>query len=110
VVEDEEGVREFTNKVLTGNGYSVLTAATAKEGLATFEREKDNIDLVFSDDGVGFPNDFDIENVTTLGLRLVSSLVKNQMKGNLNFVRNNGTKIIMNFDTTKHIDGSENYE
>lgn len=49
VVEDEDGVREFTKKVLEQNGYTVIAATTAKEGLEIFEREKGNIDLVFSD-------------------------------------------------------------
>ncbi len=49
VVEDEDGVREFTRKVLEQNGYTVIAATTAKESLEVFEREKDNIDLVFSD-------------------------------------------------------------
>ena len=49
VVEDEDGVREFAKRVLANNGYSVIAATTAKEGLELFEKEKGNIDLVFSD-------------------------------------------------------------
>lgn len=48
-VEDEEGVRNITVKALRDNGYQVLEAETAGEGADIFEKNKDDIVLVFSD-------------------------------------------------------------
>ena len=49
VVEDEEGVRNLVNKMLSRSGFEVLVAADAREALAIFEREQGGVDLVFSD-------------------------------------------------------------
>ena len=49
LVEDEEGVREFITRVLRENNYVVFVAASAKEALDIFEKEKGDFDLVFSD-------------------------------------------------------------
>ncbi len=48
IVEDEEGVRDFTSRALEKVGYAVSVAANAWEALDIFEKEK-NFDLIFSD-------------------------------------------------------------
>ncbi len=48
IVEDEEGVREFTRRALEKGGYTVFVAVNAWEALDIFEKVK-NLDLVFSD-------------------------------------------------------------
>jgi two-component sensor histidine kinase len=42
------------------------------------------------DDGVGVPEDLDIEKTVSLGLRLVRSLAE-QLGGDLELIRQNGT-------------------
>jgi two-component system cell cycle sensor histidine kinase/response regulator CckA len=49
LVEDDEGVRRLTRRILEGNGYQVLEAASAGEGLEILQREGTGVDLVFSD-------------------------------------------------------------
>lgn len=49
LVEDEEEVREFVAGALAENGYFVWRAASAKEALNLFERERGAFDLLFSD-------------------------------------------------------------
>ncbi|MDH4322069.1 MAG: ATP-binding protein, partial [Desulfobulbaceae bacterium] len=49
LVEDQEEVRQVAVNMLEANGYRVLTAATLAEAEAVFAREKDHIDLLFSD-------------------------------------------------------------
>lgn len=52
---------------------------------------KDNIfTLLVGDNGIGLPEEIDMENPKSLGLRLVSTLV-NQLKGNLEVDTSNGT-------------------
>lgn len=48
-------------------------------------------ELVISDDGVGFPEEFDIKNSKTLGLQLVNTLVK-QLDGKITLNQSNGTQ------------------
>lgn len=52
--------------------------------------------LIVSDNGIGVPEDVDVENPETLGLQLVSALV-DQLDGKLELKRTNGTEFSMSF-------------
>ncbi len=52
--------------------------------------EGESYRIVVQDNGIGFPEDIDIENSDTLGLQLVTSLTA-QMGGMLNIKSGNGT-------------------
>ena len=52
--------------------------------------------LMISDNGIGIPKDLDIENLDSLGLQLVTSLV-NQLDGEFELKSNNGTEFIIRF-------------
>jgi PAS domain S-box-containing protein len=56
--------------------------------------------LSLSDNGVGIPEDLDIENLDSLGLQLVTSLV-DQLNGQLEIKRGNGTEFIIRFNSTE---------
>ena len=49
VVEDEEGVRKVVERILTGNGYAVLSAATPDEALAISSSFEGPINLLLTD-------------------------------------------------------------
>ena len=49
------------------------------------------------DDGIGMPEDFDIDKTSTLGLKLTRNLVQEQLKGSIQFRRGNGTEVIIEF-------------
>jgi PAS domain S-box-containing protein len=46
------------------------------------------------DDGIGLPQDFNTEEITSLGLHLVNLMVS-QLDGEIKFVNENGTKVII---------------
>ncbi|MGF7117329.1 histidine kinase dimerization/phosphoacceptor domain -containing protein [Methanobacterium oryzae] len=52
--------------------------------------------LIFSDNGIGLPENFEFKNVKSLGLRLVNSLTE-QLNGKIDLERENGTKFIITF-------------
>ena len=56
--------------------------------------------LTVSDDGVGIPESFDLENPNSLGIQLVTTLV-DQLDGELELKRNNGTEFTIKFTVTK---------
>jgi PAS domain S-box-containing protein len=56
--------------------------------------------MTVSDNGVGFPADIDFENTSTLGLKLVNTLVK-QVDGCIELKRGKGTKFIISFPRIK---------
>ncbi len=49
LVEDEEMVRDVTQRILEKSGYTVLTAGNGKEALDIYEKERDRIGLVILD-------------------------------------------------------------
>ena len=56
--------------------------------------------LTVSDNGVGIPENLDIEEIASLGLQLVTSLV-DQLDGELELKRNKGTEFIIRFTVTE---------
>ena len=59
--------------------------------------DKEEVCLIVSDDGVGLPEGFDINASKTLGLRLVKTLVEDQLDGNLNIISKDGTTFTVEF-------------
>ncbi|MBD2664533.1 hypothetical protein B6N60_03861 [Richelia sinica FACHB-800] len=57
---------------------------------------EDNVLLEISDNGVGLPTDFALENIKTLGLKLVANLTK-QLGGDLEINSYHGTSFRMRF-------------
>jgi two-component sensor histidine kinase len=49
------------------------------------------------DNGVGIPEDVDIEGTETLGLKLIRNLVRKQLKGEVWFKNNGGMDIVAEF-------------
>ncbi|RPJ64867.1 MAG: sensor histidine kinase, partial [Alphaproteobacteria bacterium] len=56
--------------------------------------------LIVSDNGVGIPENLDIEDLDSLGLQLVTSLV-DQLDGELELKRDNGTEFTVRFKVTE---------
>lgn len=52
--------------------------------------------LTIKDNGVGLPDDLDLQNAETLGMQLITSLV-NQISGTLEVKREEGTTFVINF-------------
>ena len=60
--------------------------------------EDGRIHLTVSDDGVGLPPGFDIDESKTLGLRLVKILTEDQLQGTLKVTSDGGATFKMEFD------------
>jgi two-component sensor histidine kinase len=56
--------------------------------------------LTVSDNGVGIPENLDIEDLDSLGLQLVTSLV-DQLDGEFELKRGNGTEFTVKFNVTE---------
>jgi len=70
-----------------------------EQGKIIFEFNQDelgNFNLLFKDNGIGFPDDKDFYHSESLGLDLVSTLVE-QLEGKIAMKNNNGTEITISF-------------
>ena len=61
--------------------------------------------LTISDNGIGIPENIDIEDLESLGLQLVTTLV-DQLDGELELKRNNGTEFFMRFTVIEKNNGA----
>ncbi len=55
--------------------------------------------LIVSDNGIGIPENLNIENIDSLGIQLINALV-GQLDGELEFTRNGGTEFTIKFTVT----------
>jgi len=62
---------------------------------------ENEFELVVHDDGIGIPEGIDFDNSNTLGLHLVKILAENQLHGEINVDRENGTGFKINFKGAK---------
>ena len=74
------------------NGGYINSIEESKNG----DRQITSYTLTVSDNGVGIPENLDLKNPDTLGTQLVASLV-DQLDGELELKRNNGTEFTMKF-------------
>lgn len=63
-------------------------------------KEKDKIYLKVSDNGIGLPDNINVENTDTLGLQLVYILVS-QLDGDIKVINKKGTTFLFNFTIHK---------
>lgn len=59
------------------------------------DQKDESIDMVLSDNGVGFPPDFDIGRTSSLGLLIVTDIVESQLGGTMTIGNDNGSKITL---------------
>jgi len=61
-----------------------------------FNKKKNTYNFILSDNGIGLPDDINLENPDTLGLEIITSLVK-QLNGHMNIDSKNGTVVNITF-------------
>ncbi len=59
--------------------------------------KEDELELIFSDNGIGPPEGFDITKLDSLGLKIVWNLVEMQLKGTIETDFSEGTRFVIRF-------------
>ncbi|MBT5425422.1 MAG: sensor histidine kinase [Bacteroidetes bacterium] len=62
------------------------------------QKREDQIELEYSDNGIGIQEDFDWKNTKSMGLNLVKILAENQLDGSIDMESENGTKFTIKFN------------
>jgi two-component sensor histidine kinase/CheY-like chemotaxis protein len=60
-------------------------------------RENDRVRIAIRDNGIGLPENFDIDRPGSLGVTLIRTIIRHQLKGEVMFNSRNGTEISMEF-------------
>ncbi len=63
-----------------------------------FRKVENTCILEISDNGEGLPKDLDINKTKSLGLKLITSISKGQLLGDIHYLEENGTKFIIKFE------------
>ena len=88
------------NEVLS-NAYKHAFAGRKKGTIRiSAVQENGRIRIIVRDDGIGLPADFDISRTSSLGLKLIRTLVQHQLKGSISLESKNGTEMTMEFPLT----------
>ncbi len=59
------------------------------------KKQDSDFELTVKDNGIGFPKDFDLENTTTLGLKLVKILTENEFGGSIQLKQEQDTCFVI---------------
>jgi len=62
-----------------------------------FKKKEDQIELIYADNGIGMPKDFDWHEAKSMGLNLVKILAEDQLSGSVQLIRGQGTCFIIKF-------------
>ncbi len=76
-----------------GDGSTDAGRPLGPEGHVTvgLERDEDHLTVEVTDDGIGIPEQFDIDRNQSLGLSIVRDLVRTQLEGTITMERGQGT-------------------
>ena len=87
------------NELVTNSlKHAFPTDRTGRIRLDLERDESGQIRLVIGDDGIGLPDDFDLERSTSFGMQLVNSLISLQLKGKIITQHGIGTSFEIVFD------------
>lgn len=86
------------NEVLS-NSFKHAFTGRQKGVIEIFLRKSADgtVTIRVKDDGVGVPDDFDIDKVNTLGLKLARNLVQEQLNGKFQIKHDEGTEVLIEF-------------
>lgn len=86
------------NELLSNSFQHAFNEYTEKKIKISLKFSSDhNYELIVQDSGIGINKDFNLDEPTTLGLKLVKMLVEGELKGEIKTDLSNGTKHIINF-------------
>jgi len=85
------------NECITNSFKYAFTKQNNEFNIIFKQRDK-RCYLEISDNGQGLPKDLDINKTKSLGLRLITSISKGQLLGDIEYVYDQGAKFIITFD------------
>ncbi len=90
------------NELVTNSLKYAFPAGRVGEITIQFRKTAENmLELVISDNGIGIPIDLDFRKTGSLGLHLVTILAENQLHGEINLNRKEGTEFTIKFKGIK---------
>ena len=86
------------NELISNSLKYAFPANRTGEVTVNLKKLDKELELIVIDDGVGIPEKLDWKNSNTLGLKLVRTLVENQLDGSIDLDNTNGTRFTIKFN------------
>lgn len=80
--------------------YAFINHNKPKLELQIYKKDK-SITIIIKDNGKGLKKDFSLNNSTSLGLKLINTIVKYQLFGTVDYIYEEGTKFIIKSDISE---------
>jgi two-component sensor histidine kinase len=77
--------------------YAFTDGREGEISIALRKTDKGELEILFSDNGVGFPKGFDLKKTGSLGLKLVINLTVKQLKGKVRLRKSKKTEFLLRF-------------
>jgi PAS domain S-box-containing protein len=93
------------NEIMTNSAKHAFSAETGAETptiAIELNRQDHTIEICYQDNGDGLPEDWDMENVATLGMQIVHNLVVEQLRGSLLVSGEDGFQATIRFPEDSH--------
>ncbi len=87
----------IVNELITNSLKYAFPENQEGEIKISLQEIEDQIELEYIDNGIGIPEDFDWKNSKSLGLKLVRTLVENQLDGSIDLDTTKGPKFTIKF-------------
>jgi len=81
----------------TINAYKYAFLGNTGNIHISFKTNNNECTLTIKDDGIGLSDEIDVNKTKTLGLRLISSIVKGQLFGEFSYIKDKGSIFIIKF-------------
>jgi PAS domain S-box-containing protein len=85
------------NELITNSLKYAFPEDRDGEITVAIKKADNQLELIVADDGIGMPKGLDWKNSKSLGLKLVRTLVENQLDGSIDMESKNGTKFTIKF-------------
>jgi PAS domain S-box-containing protein len=89
------------NELITNSLKHAFPEGMDGEINVNFYNKDDRYEFTLKDNGIGFPEDLDFQNTDSLGLQIINTLT-NQLDGEIELDRNNGTQFKITFKELNH--------
>jgi two-component sensor histidine kinase len=85
------------NEILSNSYKHAFKGRTHGSVIVSVRKVKDRLRFVIRDDGIGIPKGFDINLANRLGLKIIRTLVRQQLKGSFTVKKDKGTEVNIEF-------------
>ncbi len=97
-IEKASPVGLIINELISNSLKYAFQDKSESEINVSMKKQDKQLELIVMDNGIGIQEGFDWKNANTLGLKLVRTLVENQLDGSIDLDNTNGTKFTIKFN------------